>query len=165
MLKSLLDLFGFTYILIAILILTHSAMISDQNSRKSPDSLSLTNPFSTFLLELSHVKQAMMIGAIVYGAFNFIYVIPHIEGQTEILASGYVINNHGHLKTVTQQEFYKNRAFEMRLVSGHLVVFYMPVALFPNRLSPPQAFPAYLTYLDGLNNTALTKLSTSIRTV
>ena len=100
-------------------------MIYDLNARKHRDGLSNTNPFSTFLLQLSHVQRAILIGVLAYTAFNFVYALQHIEGQSEMLASGYVINNHGHLKAVTQQVFYKNRAFEMRFLSGHLFIFYI----------------------------------------
>lgn len=73
-----------------------------------------------------------------YVIFNFIFSISKLDGGNPNIVKGiYVLSSHGSiLKKLTFEEYYKYQSYEVRLYSGHSIIFFLLEMLFFYPKSP-----------------------------
>lgn len=68
---------------------------------------------------------AISIFFFVYAMVNFLlFMAEALEGAPQIIDGKYVINNHGEITEISQQEYKNAKANEIRGFSGHWMAFY-----------------------------------------
>lgn len=106
---------------------------------KQAKTLTRMNPVAMFNIMLKGAPPWLLyvvIGGFAYAIINFLLIISSGIGVTSIIDGQYVLHNHGQvLKTLTEGEYHQCQAKEMRLSSGHWIVFYGIAAavLYPSK--------------------------------
>ncbi len=96
---------------------------------KQPSSSTITNPFKFYGTIFKDTPKPVMIISVVfffYAMINFILFMQAGEGGIpDIIEGKYVIHNHGSIiRELTELEYDKIRANEIRGFSGHWMAFY-----------------------------------------
>jgi hypothetical protein len=60
----------------------------------------------------------------VYAVVNFALFFLQVSGTPSVRGSQYIVNNHGHVREISEEEYHHLRAMEIRGFSGHWMVFY-----------------------------------------
>lgn len=93
------------------------------------DAKSKRNPLKFFQMMFKNAPAPVMYLTMFFFIYSFInfFIFMQIEmnGVPDIIDGQYVINNHGSIiKMLTEAEFYKIKANELRGYSGHWLLFY-----------------------------------------
>jgi len=74
----------------------------------------------------------LLVAATLYAAFNFMHFFTLNEGGTpEIVADGYALSDHGRvIRTLTEAEYWRQKAYVLRAFSGHWMIFFLVPALY-----------------------------------
>ena len=82
------------------------------------------------------IAYIIFILCFLYVFVNFFIVLQNIkDGMAEIIDGKYVLNNKGIITEITENIYYKRKFLEMRLFSGHWIIF--------------SVFPTFYYYFNG----------------
>ena len=83
--------------------------------------------FTSVESDLPADRKSVFLGAclVIYAILNFVICLGLMEGGSpELTASGYILSNHGAIiRPLTEVEYWKMKAYELRLFTGHFLVF------------------------------------------
>lgn len=96
---------------------------------KNPNFKTSINPFKFFRIIFKDTPRPVMIISIIfffYASINFwLFTQASSGGVPEVIDGKYVINNHGSIiKELTESEYFKMKANDIRGFSGHWMAFY-----------------------------------------
>jgi len=82
--------------------------------------------FKAILKDVPKFVPVLCIVLFIYTGFNFaLFIFSSLEGSPDIIDGKYVLENHGTLiRELSEVEYFKLRANEIRGFSGHWMVFY-----------------------------------------
>jgi hypothetical protein len=99
-------------------------LVAYQQSRKKKG----MNPFGVFRIVFRQTPTWLMviaIGCFFYAIVNFMLFMTSHQGTPDFRDGQYVLHHRGELiKTITEQEYHRYKANELRGISGHWLAFY-----------------------------------------
>jgi hypothetical protein len=87
--------------------------------------------------------RALIVAAMIYMGFNFFSYFAHAQGGVpEIRNNQFVLNSHGAIRTLTEDEYLAFKRDDVRGFSGHWIFFFLVPTLYFLFGRRPQSYPS-----------------------